>query len=81
MTRVPLLDLTRSNPDTDVALRAAFERVLGSGQFVMGPDVRELEAAVADLCGTKHAIACASGSEALLLALMAKFYTFGLMLQ
>ena len=43
MTRVPLLDLTRSNPDTDVALRAAFERVLGSGQFVMGPDVGEID--------------------------------------
>jgi dTDP-4-amino-4,6-dideoxygalactose transaminase len=49
----------------------AIARIFETGQFVMGPDVRELEAGIAELCGTKHAIACASGSEALLLALMA----------
>lgn len=52
-------------------IQHAVARIFETGQFVMGPDVRELEAGIAELCGTKHAVACASGSEALLLALMA----------
>jgi dTDP-4-amino-4,6-dideoxygalactose transaminase len=71
MTRVPLLDLTRSDPDTDAALRAAFERVLGSGQFVMGPDVGEMECECAGYIGTPDAIGVSSGTDALILALMA----------
>ncbi|MGA0060671.1 MAG: DegT/DnrJ/EryC1/StrS family aminotransferase [Planctomycetota bacterium] len=71
MTRVPLLDLTRSDPDTDAALRAAFERVLGSGQFVMGPDVGEMECECAGYIGSADAIGVSSGTDALILALMA----------
>ncbi|MDA0374049.1 MAG: DegT/DnrJ/EryC1/StrS family aminotransferase [Planctomycetota bacterium] len=71
MTRVPLLDLTRSDPDTDAALRAAFERVLGSGQFVMGPDVGEMECECAGYIGSMDAIGVSSGTDALILALMA----------
>ena len=50
---------------------AALERVCSSGQFILGPDVVELEKRTAEYCGVKHAVACASGSDALLLALMA----------
>ena len=45
--------------------------MLDSQRFVLGDEVRELETLIAEYCETKHAIACASGSDALLLALMA----------
>ena len=41
-------------------------------QFSLGPEVRELEAALAEFCGARHAITCSSGTDALLLVLMAK---------
>lgn len=47
-------------------------RVLDHGQYVMGPEVRELEERLADFVGVKHALSCASGTDALLLALMAR---------
>ena len=50
---------------------AAIERVMESQQFIMGPPVKELEAEIAAFVGSRFAIACASGSDALLLALMA----------
>jgi dTDP-4-amino-4,6-dideoxygalactose transaminase len=46
--------------------------VLDHGQYVMGPEVRELEEALADYVGVRHALSCASGTDALLLALMAR---------
>lgn len=46
-------------------------RVYDSGAFVLGPEVKQLEANVAEYCRVRHAIGCASGSDALLLALMA----------
>ncbi len=52
-------------------IRAAVDNVLESQQFIMGPPVRELEAEFAALVGCRFAFGCASGSDALLLALMA----------
>ncbi len=46
--------------------------VLDHGQYVMGPEVRELEERLADYVGVRHALSCASGTDALLLALMAR---------
>jgi len=51
--------------------REAVERVLQSGRFVLGPDCEQLERGLAGYCQTAEAVACASGSDALLLALMA----------
>ena len=69
--RVPLLDLSRSIAPLRDELLAAMARVVDSGCFLHGPDVQQLERAVAELCGVPEAVACASGSDALLLALMA----------
>ncbi|HZB47020.1 MAG TPA: DegT/DnrJ/EryC1/StrS family aminotransferase, partial [Pyrinomonadaceae bacterium] len=69
--RVPLLDLKAQHTSLREELRAAFERVLDSQQFILGEDVRLLEAEVARYCGTRHAVGCASGTDALLLALLA----------
>ena len=51
---------------------AAIAAVLDDGRFVMGPAVAELEAALADRAGCAHAVTCASGTDALLIALMAE---------
>lgn len=68
---VPLLDVSRGNePIRDEVLQALAE-VYDSGSFLHGPQVSELEQQVAAICNTKHAVGCASGSDALLLALMA----------
>jgi len=50
---------------------ANVKAVLDHGQYIMGPEIKKLEAKLADYVGTKHAIACASGTDALLMALMA----------
>jgi dTDP-4-amino-4,6-dideoxygalactose transaminase len=68
---VPLLDVNRSTAALREELLAAITRVVDSGRFLFGPDVAQLEQSVAKLSGTNHAVACASGSDALLLALMA----------
>jgi dTDP-4-amino-4,6-dideoxygalactose transaminase len=68
---VPLLDLGRQHGPLLDELTAALRRVCQSGAFVLGPEVKNLEKAVAEYCRVKHAIGCASGSDALLLALMA----------
>jgi UDP-2-acetamido-2-deoxy-ribo-hexuluronate aminotransferase len=50
---------------------ARIQRVLDHGQYIMGPEVKELESALAAFTGSKHCITVASGTEALLIALMA----------
>jgi len=68
---VSLLDIGRGNaPLRDQVLRRLAE-IYDAGCFIGGPDCKELERRVAEFCGVGHAIGCASGSDALLLALMA----------
>jgi dTDP-4-amino-4,6-dideoxygalactose transaminase len=69
--KVPLLDLRPQHKALRQELLAAIERVVDSQQFVMGPEVKNFEEDMAGYCEVKHAIGCASGSDALLLALMA----------
>ena len=71
VSSVPMLDVGRGNWPLKQEFMAAIERVIDSGRFLHGPEVGELERTVNDVCGTAHAIGCASGSDALLLALMA----------
>lgn len=68
---VPLLDLKGQNGALDAELKAAFERVLYSGHYVMGPENEAFEKALAAFTGAKHALGVSSGTDAILLALMA----------
>jgi len=68
---VPLLDLQAQYVALRDDLQQAVERVMSSQRFVLGDEVRGLENSIAGYCQTKHAVGCASGSDALLLALMA----------
>lgn len=69
--QVPLLDLSEQNAGLRPEIEAALGRILDSNAFILGPEVSALESELAEYCGVRHAIACASGSDALLLALMA----------
>ena len=68
---VPLLNLQAQYVSLRADLLQAVERVMSSQRFVLGDEVRGLENSIAGYCQTRHAIGCASGSDALLLALMA----------
>ncbi len=69
--KVPLLDLAEQNQLLRPEIEAALGRVLDTNGFILGAEVAALEKELAEYCGAKHAIACASGTDALLLALMA----------
>ena len=68
---IPLLDLHRQYSTIREEVLAAIARVCDSQVFILGPEVEELEREIAALTGTKAAIGCASGTEALWLALLA----------
>ena len=67
--KVPILDLVRQYQSIKPEMDAAILRVVASGRFILGPEVEALEQEVAAFCGVKHAIAVASGTDALLLSL------------
>src|SRR5438270_5905221 len=69
--RVPLLDVRRQNAPLEAKLRAAFARVLESGHFILGPEVECFEEAAASIAGARFAVGMSSGTDALLVALMA----------
>jgi dTDP-4-amino-4,6-dideoxygalactose transaminase len=69
--KVPLLDLSEQNAALRPEIEAAIGRVLDTNGFILGGEVAALEKELAAYCDTKYAIGCASGSDALLLALMA----------
>ncbi len=66
---VPLNDLKRHTQSIAAELRAAMERVLARGQFVLGPEVEGFEHEFAAYCGTSYCVAMANGTDALELAL------------
>ena len=68
---VPSLDLRSQYQTLRQQLMSALERVMESQHFILGAEVEALEREIATYCGSKHAVGCASGSDALLLALMA----------
>ncbi|MCP4037553.1 MAG: aminotransferase class I/II-fold pyridoxal phosphate-dependent enzyme, partial [bacterium] len=68
---VPLLDLKAQYADIRDEIAVAIQRVLDAQHFIMGPEVQGLEEEIANYCDTAFAIGCGSGSDALLLALLA----------
>lgn len=69
--KLPFIDLKSQYEAHKDTINAAILNVLDSTQFIMGQEVKTLEEKLAHFCGTKHALACSSGTDALLLALMA----------
>ena len=67
----PFLDLKAEYATMKSDIRAAVDKVLESQLFIMGPEVKQLEAEIAAFIGCRFALACASGSDAILLSLMA----------
>lgn len=68
---VPFIDLQAQYQRYKTEIDSAIHDVLDTSQYIMGPKVREFEENLAKFSGAKHAIGCASGTDALLLALMA----------
>ena len=65
------IDLQRQYRRIQDDVKAAIDRVLESSQFILGPEVEAFEEEIAAFVGVKHAVSCASGTDALMLALMA----------
>src|SRR3954465_10894896 len=69
--KVPLLDLAEQHRQLRPEIDAAIGRVLDTNGFILGAEVAALEQEIAEYCNAKYAVGCASGSDAILLALMA----------
>jgi dTDP-4-amino-4,6-dideoxygalactose transaminase len=68
---IPFIDVAAQRRRLGSAIDAAITRVLGHCQFILGPEVRAFEDELAAFAGTRHAISCASGTDALVLVLRA----------
>jgi dTDP-4-amino-4,6-dideoxygalactose transaminase len=68
---IPFIDVAAQRRRLGRSIDDAVARVLAHCQFIQGPEVRTLEADLAAFCGARHVIACSSGTDALLLILMA----------
>ncbi len=69
---IPFLDLKAQQARIATDLRRRLDAVLAHCQFVLGPEVAELETALAQFCGAKHCVSVSSGTDALQIALMAE---------
>jgi UDP-2-acetamido-2-deoxy-ribo-hexuluronate aminotransferase len=69
--RIDFIDLKAQQQLIYPALLERIERVMSHGHYIMGPEVKELEDRLAEYVGVKHAITCSSGTDALLMPLMA----------
>jgi len=69
---IPFIDIAAQRRRLGPAVEEAVARVLAHCQFINGPEVTALEAALAAYCGAKHVVTCASGTDALVMVLMAK---------
>src|SRR2546421_310335 len=69
---LPLIDIAAQRRRLGKSLDQAVERVLAHCQFINGPEVAQLEAELAAFSGARHVVTCASGTDALLMVLMAK---------
>lgn len=65
------IDLKRQYQEIEKEVNEGIQKVLNHGRYIMGPEIEELEAKLAEFCGRKHCLACSSGTDALLIPLMA----------
>lgn len=68
---MPFIDLAAQQSRIRTRLDTAIGRVLDEGNYIMGSQVQELERGLSAFCGARHSLACANGTDALSLALMA----------
>ena len=68
---VPFIDLVAQHQTIKEEVRVAVDQVFETQHFVLGEEVDQLEAEIADYCDARHAIGCASGTDALVLSLLA----------
>lgn len=68
---IPFIDLKAQYRDLELQIKERINVVLEHGQYILGPEIRELEGKLADYVGVKHCITVSSGTDALLIALMA----------
>ena len=69
---VPFVDLAAQQKRIIGDIEANIRKVLSHGKYIMGPEIRDLENHLADFTGVRHALTCSSGTDALVMALMAK---------
>jgi dTDP-4-amino-4,6-dideoxygalactose transaminase len=69
---IPFIDVAAQRRRLGRSVDEAIARVLGHCQFILGPEVRALETALAAFCGARYAVSCASGTDALVMVLMAQ---------
>ena len=69
---IPFIDVAAQRRRLGRSVDEAIARVLGHCQFILGPEVRALEVKLAEFCGARHVVGCASGTDALVLVLMAQ---------
>src|ERR1700752_5382278 len=67
---IPFIDVAAQRRRLGRSVDEAIARVLGHCQFILGPEVHALESALANFCGARHAVSCASGTDALLMVLL-----------
>lgn len=71
ITKVPFVDLDRQQAMAMSGIKAAFDRVTSDRSYILGKEAKDFEEAWADYCGTKYAVGCANGTDALVLMLLA----------
>jgi UDP-2-acetamido-2-deoxy-ribo-hexuluronate aminotransferase len=69
---IPFIDVAAQRRRLGRSVDEAIARVLGHCQFILGPEVHALEVELAEFCGARHVVSCASGTDALVLVLMAQ---------
>lgn len=69
--KIPILDITPEVDELWPELSIRLEKVIRSGQFILGPETKNFESEIASFLGTKHAIGVNSGTDALVIGLRA----------
>ena len=71
MSGIPFVDLKAQYARLKPQIENAIQDVLDDGRYILGPAVERLESELAEYCGVRHAISCASGTDAIFMPLLA----------